>query len=330
MIRKIAIIILFFVGLQVYGQHKDALIKVTDQLYMVSGHGGNVSFLVTDDGVLVVDAGSGKGSGHAIIEHVKSVTDQPVKYVVLTHYHYDHSFGACAFPEDVVVVGHKNIIHNLKTFGQKGLDDYREGSLKPWVKKLGAEMDSLKNSGDEQWQEVEKKYQAAQKQLEAANQIVIVYPDITFEDEKTICLGPDTIKLIHPGNTHTDGNILVSFVNQKALATGDFFFNGYMPYIDFNANSNTENWINQVNVYTNGEYEYVIPGHGKLANANELKKQATYLTVLREKIELLIGENKTFEEIQKEVKMPEYSHYEFQYTLGSEIEAIYKELTKQE
>jgi len=321
------IFLLTFVVLNCYCQQGDSLIKVTSQLYMITGHGGNVTILVTDEGVLVVDAGTVKKDGEIITNHIESVTDKPVKYIILTHYHSDHAFGVCGFKDSPVVIGHKNIVSNLENFGQRSIERYSK-NLKIKVEDLKEIIDSLKSFSNQEYLEAEEHYKSHLDQLQNAEETFIVYPDITFESEMTIYLGSDTITLIHPGNNHTDCNILVSFKNQNVLSTGDFFFNHSMPYIDFNANCDTKNWINQIDNYADKNYQYIIPGHGKLANTEDLREQGRYISDLRNEIKSLIEQQKTLEDIKNLVKMPDYSHLEFQYMLPIEIDAIYKELTE--
>ena len=127
-----------------------------------------------------------------------------------------------------------------------------------------------------------------------------------------IYLGSDTINLIYPNNTHTDGSILVEFQNQKTLATGDFFFNRCIPYIDFRTNCDTKNWIVQAKKYSTIEYEYVIPGHGALSSAKDLAKQAEFLIDLRKEIEMMISKNMKLEEIKGQIKLDKYADWDLQ------------------
>jgi len=327
MTKYILIILLTLFGLNSYCQQGDSLIKVTEKLYMITGYGGNVTFLVTNEGVLVVDAGTVKRDGEKIENHIKAVTDKPIKYIILTHYHYDHAYGACGFLGNPVLIGHKKIITNLTRFGKSFLDMYIQ-NLEIEITSLKTKMDSLKAINNDDSRAMENEYNSQLEQLKSANETTILFPDITFNDELTIYLDTDTIRLIYPGKTHTDCNILVEFTNQNVLSTGDFFFNHCMPYIDFNANCDTKNWIKQINIYSDKGYDYIIPGHGNFAGVEDLFEQGKYLSELREEIKTRIDNNEPLEEIQTKIKMNDYRDYEFQFMLSSEIEAIFKELTE--
>jgi len=311
-----------------YSQHDNSLIKVSDRLFMIQGNGGNVTFLTTEDGVLVVDAGALEMDGKRIVELVKSVSDKEIKYLILTHYHYDHTLGACGFPDNTMVVGHENVVKNIKAYGQASLDSYKNNDLEPKVAYLQAKVDSLKQIEDPNWKEYEERYVSHSTQLENLGETFIVYPEITFHDKMTIYLGQDTINLIYPNNTHTDDNILVEFVNHNALTTGDFLFNRCLPYIDNKTNCDTKNWIDKIKEYSEKPYEFIIPGHGELATTKDLAIQAEYLSDLRIEIKKMISAIKNLEEIKNEVKMDKYSDWNFQFMLSSELEAVYDELTE--
>lgn len=326
--KKVFVILVAIVSI-IYSSNAQSnnLIKLNNQLYVITGLGGNVTFLTTTDGVLLIDAGSTKPDGEKINGYIRSVTDKPLKYVVYTHYHYDHIFGACGLEGKPTILGHKNIYNNIKTFGEPYLQlNKRQAKLE--VYRLKEQLDSIKKVNEKGQAEVEKAIEAAKANQQSAEAIVAVYPDVTFDNELIIYLGTDTINLSHPGNSHTDCEIIVEFINQKALATGDLFFNHIMPYIDSNANANTANWAEQAKkLSANANYQIVIPGHGAIATAKDLMKQTNYLIDLRATMQKYIDQKKPFSEIMKELKMSGYADYGFQEVLPIEIEAVYKELT---
>ena len=108
--KYLIILLISFISLIGLSHQKDSIIHVTENLYMISGDGGNVSFLVTEDGVLVVDSGLPKLDGKNIEELIASVTDEKIKYLIFTHYHYDHTFGAVGLSDDIVIISHDNFI----------------------------------------------------------------------------------------------------------------------------------------------------------------------------------------------------------------------------
>ena len=325
---KLIILLLAIFFINTYSQNADSLIKVSNKLYMITGLGGNVTFLETNEGVIVVDAGSVKNDGRIVEKYIKTVTNKPIKYLIFTHYHFDHTNGACGLSDNPIMIGHKNCKKNQQKSAQWVLNNYQKKNIEIKIDFLKKEIDSLKRTKNNEYVELEKEYKNQLKELEYVNETTIEFPNITFNNSMNIFLGNDTVKLIYPNNTHTDCSILVEFPNQNALITGDILFNDFMPYIDFNANCDTKNWIDKLKLYANKNYKFVIPGHGNLGNTNDLIEQVNYLTDLRKEVKTLLDKNKTFDEIKEQVKMTKYSNYGFKGMLKVGIQAVYKELTE--
>ena len=103
-----------------YAENDIVMLRVTPNIFMISSYGGNVAFLVTEEGILVVDAGMFPYQGEEIVENIRQVSDKEIKYLVYTHYHIDHVLVAQSFPSSACIVSHvntKNII--IKSFPQK-------------------------------------------------------------------------------------------------------------------------------------------------------------------------------------------------------------------
>jgi cyclase len=320
-------IALLIVCTTLFCQQNDQLIKVTDQLYMITGYVGNVSVLITDEGVLVVDAGSTHKDGEEIEKLIKTLTDKPIKYLVITHYHDDHAMGACGFSPKPLVIGQSNLPNNLKIYGEPYFNGYVKKEAVIKTQKLKNQLDSLKNINSPDWTSVEKQYQTQLTTSTNLENTFAVYPDTSFDNRMTLTLGKDTINLIYPGRTHTSCNIIVEFVNQNALSTGDMLFNHAFPYIDYAAGCNTENWADQLAHYASKNYQYIIPGHGKLATSEDLIDAGKYLSDLRDSVSTELKAGRTLDEMKKEIKMSNYSHYDFHFLIPMDIEAVYYELT---
>jgi cyclase len=317
---------LFVISFSASAQQKDSLVRVTNQLYVISGLGGNVSFLTTPNGVLLVDAGSNPGDASVIMKHIQSVTDKPVKYIIITHYHYDHSGGLCGFPNNTTIIGHKNLIHNLNTFGEGHLA-WQKKQLSEKQTLLKLKVDSLESVKSAELTTARLEYEKVSDQLNAIKNETIVYPVITFDKELNIYLGTDTVQIVYPGATHTDCSIAVKFINQEVLVTGDMLFNHAVPYIDFDANANTQNWATQLSLLSTGKERAVVPGHGAIGTVNDLKNAADFLTALRSSVKQSIDAGKTLEQTEAELKLEQFGNLNFPFFFPKAVESIYKELT---
>lgn len=92
--------------------------KVTENLYMIgSPVAGNVSFLMTEEGVLCVDAKYFPYQGEKVVEIIRQITDKPIMYLLYTHYHGDHTQGAQSFPTSTIIIAHQNTIKQMEEEG---------------------------------------------------------------------------------------------------------------------------------------------------------------------------------------------------------------------
>jgi cyclase len=320
-------VILAFPIAQSRSQSEIVVTEAADSLYFLTGVVGNVAFLVTGEGVLVVDSGTKPSHGDAILAEIAKLTDKPVKYLILTHYHMDHVLGAQRFPEDVTVISHENLPGNQKEFNEANLKEMIEETYPARIKEAELKLASLEDAGEEELAEASMALEKANAALAEAKEIVLVYPDKTYTDAMSITLGGHEIRLIYPGAAHTNGNTLVHFVDLKAVHMGDILFYKRHPYIDWKAGSNTENWIASLERVSGWDVEVVIPGHGELTDKSGLAWKVEYLSDLRAEVGEAIKAGQTLEEAKESVKMEKYSDLPWAYMLDAGVEAVYNELT---
>lgn len=148
-------------------------------------------------------------------------------------------------------------------------------------------------------------------------------------------LGGETIQILHFGNGHTSGDLVVVFKESKVIHAGDLFFNGWPPYIDVEDSSDTENWIRTIETLCKQHPDYkFIPGHGRVANADSFLDFANYLKLLRVRVAKAVKEGKTREEAMESIKIDEYSHLrdprpDGGLTIKKNIGWVYDEMTRQ-
>jgi cyclase len=207
--------------------------RLTDDVFVIYGQGGNVGVLRTDAGTLVVDSMLMPLQGNKIRQLAEKLTGQPVRVVVNTHYHWDHTHGNPAFDADTEVVATTRTRENLLA-----------RDAKFW------ERDNAKG-----------------------------LPDTTFDHEHTIPIGGKTVRLIHPGRGHTDGDLVALFVEDRVLHTGDLVWNKRYPNIDLEAGGSIEQWIGTLDRLSALDFDMVIPGHGLVT---EKKTVTTFQTFLRD------------------------------------------------
>jgi len=232
-------------------------IDLGHRTYMLQGAGGNVTIAVGDDGVIMVD--SEFAPMHEKLKAaIAAVTNQPVHYLVNTHFHSDHSGGDKAFAEEGAVVAAQ--VNVKKRLAQGTVDGVR-GRKTPGV------------TG-------------------------VALPAKTYRNALTLKVKGRTAQLRHPANAHTDGDTYVWFADANVLATGDTVVLGRYPNIDFANGGNIKGMIRASDAYlklANDETK-IVPGHGPLGDKKAVAAYRAMLIEARYRIAKLINAGKNEEE----------------------------------
>jgi cyclase len=236
-------------------------IKTTDlgdNVYMLEGQGGNITVAVAKDGIIMVD-GEFAPLHDKIKAAISNVSNQPIKYLIDTHFHGDHTGGNEPFAKDgAVVVAEVNVKNRLAAGTTNGLTG---------VKTPPAPQDAL--------------------------------PSKTYTGAFHIRLNGRVADLKHIANAHTDGDTYVWFKTANVLSTGDTFTNARYPNIDFANGGNIRGMIAAADTYlklTNAKTR-IVPGHGPLADKAALLEYRTMLTTARDRMAKLVKEGKSEDDV---------------------------------
>ncbi|WP_409432532.1 MBL fold metallo-hydrolase [Litorimonas sp. RW-G-Af-16] len=230
-----------------------------NDFYMLLGPGGNIGVSVGEDGVYVIDDKFAR-FGEEIIARIGEITDQPIKYVLNTHHHGDHT-GANAV---------------MKTTGATVMahDNVRVRMSEPY-KSSRSETGMSQPTDPSLW------------------------PTLTFSDTTTLHFNGHTVKQIHVPSSHTDGDSIVHFVEANIVHMGDNFFLGMFPFVDVDSGGNLNGMIaaqEKVLSMINADTQ-VIPGHGPLAGRAELESSIATLKTIRDRVQKHMTDGKTLDEI---------------------------------
>lgn len=217
--------------------------EVRPDLHVITGLGGNVGVLVTDAGVVVVDTMTWPRQGRLIRREIARLTDQPVVAIINTHYHLDHTHGNPAFPAGTKVVATAKTLEHLRTLDAGFWRDPPARDLLP-------------------------------------NELVDVQPHDPADNKWTLSLGGKTIEATWLGRGHTDGDLVVRFVEDRVLQTGDLFFNGFWPNIDLEAGGSVRWWPSTLDGVLDLDFDTVIPGHGPVATRADLERFRDFMESL--------------------------------------------------
>jgi cyclase len=234
------------------------VIKTTDlggNTYMLEGEGGNITVAVGSDGIFMVD--SQFAPLHDKIKAaIANISKLPIKFLVNTHFHGDHTGGNALFHKDgAVIVAHLNVRKRLAAGTTNGLTGVKTPPADP-----------------------------------------AALPTKTYTKEIAIPFkGRHPIFLGHLENAHTDGDTYVQFTDANVLSTGDIFNNGHYPNIDFANGGNINGMIAGAETYLRltDDNTKIVPGHGPLAGKADLKTYLAMLTTARDRMAALVREGKS-------------------------------------
>jgi glyoxylase-like metal-dependent hydrolase (beta-lactamase superfamily II) len=135
-------------------------------------------------------------------------------------------------------------------------------------------------------------------------------PNQTFRNEHVLKVADKTVRLIHPGRGHTDGDLVVLFVEDRVLHTGDLFFNGRYPNIDLEAGGSVREWVATIDRVLQLDFDRVIPGHGPVTDREGLRQFQTFMRQLAEVGEQAMRNGWTLEQAEREAKVDADAGYE--------------------
>ena len=232
--------------------------QVAGNIYMLTGAGGNIGALVGDDGILIIDDQYAPLSPK-IHEALAKLSPKPVKFLVNTHYHGDHTGGNEIFGgEGAIIVAQDNVRKRL--------------SEKQVIELFKMENPPMPKAG---------------------------LPVVTFTEDIGLHINGEDLHVFHVPNAHTDGDSLIYFSKSNVLHTGDTLFNGFYPFIDVGGGGSINGMIaanDKVLGMINDDTK-LIPGHGPLATPKDLRAFRDMLATLRDNVAKLIKEGKSADEV---------------------------------
>ncbi len=240
--------------------------KVSGNIYMLEGAGGNIAASVGEDGIVIVDDQFAPLADkiQAALKELK-ITDKPVRFVINTHYHGDHTGGNVPFNKaGSTLIAQDNVRKRLETGGTAG----NGGSIKMDVKP--AEKTAL--------------------------------PIITFEHDVTVHLNGEDIRALHFPSGHTDGDSIIFFPKNNVVHMGDDFVRYGFPFIDVASGGSVQGMIDAMEKTTAQlpADVKVIPGHGALSNLDDVRAFTKMLKETSAVVQKALNDHKTLDQMKQE------------------------------
>jgi glyoxylase-like metal-dependent hydrolase (beta-lactamase superfamily II) len=232
--------------------------KLRGNVSVLEGSGGNIAVLTGSDGKLLVDAGI-PGSRPRITEALTGLSSDPVKHLINTHWHFDHTDG------------------------------------NEWLHSVGAEITAHENTR----KHLAETTRVEDWNFTFPPAPPGALPTKLFDNEQTLHLNGSTLALKKYSPAHTDSDISVEFTDADIIHVADTFWNGHFPFIDYSTGGSIDGMIRaaETNVARVGDKTIVIPGHGPIGNKSQLIEFRNMLVTVRDKVGALKKQGKSRDEV---------------------------------
>lgn len=234
--------------------------QLSETVYMLTGSGGNVGVSSGADGLYIIDDQVKEVSG-PLLGAIRKISDEPVRFVINTHYHGDHTGGN-------------------ETIGKAGAVIVAQDNV---YKRMASDQTSVFMNN------ITPAYAKS------------ALPVITFNDKVSFHLNGETARVYHVAHGHTDGDSIIYFEGSNVIHMGDMYFNGLYPYVDLDAGGSIKGMIEaaELALSLSNDRTRIIPGHGPLALTDDLRGYRDYLVQAVSNVQALIDEGKDLQQVIK-------------------------------
>ena len=238
--------------------------KIAEGVYHAVGTGNlvvmsNAAIIEGDTDVLVVDSHVSPGGAWALREELKAITPKPIRYVVNSHFHFDHSHGNQIYGPEVEIIGHE--FARAQILAGKSQDsrarEFYVGGIPNTIKNLEGRLAAAKD--DKERETLQGQLDIQRTFLEGTNAVQPTAPNVTLTHDLTLFRGGREIRILHLGRAHTAGDVIVYLPRERVIATGDLLVEGtsYMGDAFFT------DWIDTLEALKKLDFDTVLPGHGQ-------------------------------------------------------------------
>jgi cyclase len=262
----------------------------SDLYFFFDYNGSNSVFLVTDEGVLVIDTREHPRAGQDLLDRIRKITDKPIKWVINSHFHGDHHYGNAAFkPTGALFVTQKETARIMQ-------------QVQP--KEMARRMEYFKSNHYD------------------PNEVKLILPDVTFDTEMTIYLGGREIRLFYLGPGQQAGDTFVQFPQERALFTPGSFTKHNLPNMAFTPS--VENWIKLLDRVAALDVDIVLPAHGDVATRADVKEFSAMLADEYSTVKGAVASGMSLEQAQQTLTFPQYKDWRNYGRLKNEIKSMYE------
>jgi cyclase len=266
--------------------------KIKEGIYVQSAREVNSTsgIILTTEGVVIVDTGQNPTDSREVLEAVKNLTPLPVRMVINTEVHPDHTTGNFVFSPPALVINHDGAADAMR----KAYDPERANTLS----KQSPEM------------------------REAVRDYRLVTPHVEYHDRATLRVGERTFQLLYLKNAHSEADTAVWLPNERVLFAASVAIpnsiNNIRPFVGI------PDMLAAIKMLKSLNPEVVVPGHGSAGTTKIFDDSERYYALLLERVGAMVRAGRSLDQIKQELRMPEYAQWAYQERMPSNIEAAYR------
>jgi len=266
--------------------------KIKEGIYVQSAREVNStsSIILTQEGVVIVDTGQTPIDSREVMEAVRKLTPLPVRLVINTEVHPDHTTGNFVFSPPALVINHEGASEAMR----KAYDPERASTL-------------AKESAD---------------MRDAVQGYRLVTPHIEYHDKASLRVGERTFELLHFRNVHSEADTAVWLPNERVLFATSVAIpnsiNNLRPFVSI------PDMLAAIRTMKSLNPEVVVPGHGSFGTTKIFDDSQRYYELLLERVRMMVRDGKSLDQIKRELRMPEYADWSYQERMPTNIEAAYR------
>jgi cyclase len=266
--------------------------KIKDGIYVYTAqlNDSNVTIIETQEGVVLIDTGQTPKDSHIVMAALKKLTSRPVRFIIHTEPHQDHTVGNFVFSPPGIVIAHAGATASMKN------------------------ADNPEN--------IEKRMAVSPEMREAYKGYRLVTPNIEYRDKMTLNVGDRTLELYYLKNVHSEADTAIWLPKERIVFTAASVtvkrFGNHRPFVSISDTLSAIKMMKALNP------EVVVPGHGDPGTVKILDDMERYYNLLMERVGAMVKAGKSLDDIKKELKMPETDDWAGKDRFPNNIEAAYR------
>lgn len=298
-----AVLVVFMAGCQSESEHQASSLlpsleyqhpafeftEVVDGIYHVRGTENlpvwcNAAVIINESDVVIVDSHISPAAAAALVDELREITQKPVRYVINTHFHFDHVYGNQIYPADVEILGHeftRDAIASGGSISGRAYDLYI-GRIPIQISSLREQLDTV--SDQEERAELKQMLAYQENLLAGVQAVEPTAPNITFRKHMTLYQGNREIRLLFLGRGHTGGDVVIHLPREGILITGDLIYST----LSYMGDGYFLEWVETLEHLKSLEFDWIIPGHGQpFQDCSRIDYLQSYLRDFWERVQTL-------------------------------------------